>query len=206
MIRRHFETALLVIPAVTVPMGTAWFVYRSMANNLGAPAWLAMATAAGLEVFALASVRNVLTLRGYNVNRRKTDPAAPTWAALAMVTVYSLVVVAITYLLDPSVSWALLLWPLLSLAVMGNEALRQDHAARLAAIAQDKAERRAMRQDAAHNAPMRSKMRRNAGVTCPLCGVELANQQAQAAHMRWKHAPQPEPHNGNGHHAQEVEQ
>jgi hypothetical protein len=133
------------------PVPTAYLVGRATIAYLRWPLPIAIVAAVIIEALGLAAVNTALTLREYNVSKRKTDPAAPFALAAALVGVYLTVAILLTVALDivPDLArFAPAVFPLLSLAGVTVLALRSDQRRRLEAIASDRAERQAERQAA----------------------------------------------------------
>jgi cobalamin biosynthesis protein CobD/CbiB len=131
------------------PIPTAWLVGAATVKHLAWPVPVAIVAAAIVESLGLAATNTALELREYNQSKRKIDPPAPAWLAAGLVGGYIAIAILLTVALDvvPSQArYAPAIWPALSLTGAVILALRADHRRRLAAIAQDKAERKAARQ------------------------------------------------------------
>lgn len=142
------DTAAALIPWLA-PLPSAWLVGAASIEYLSWPLPVAIVTAVIVEGLGISSMSTALELREYNQAKRKTDPAAPAWLAAILAGVYLLTAVSLTVFLDllPSLAHvAPAIFPGLSLVGAVLLALRADHRRRLAAIAQDKAERKAARQ------------------------------------------------------------
>lgn len=136
------------------PIPSAFFVARSSIVHLALPLWIAAVVAVIVETLGLATINITLRLWEWNQTKRKTDPDAPTWVAIALDAVYLVTTLGLIVALE--------VWPFLSsyapamfpfLAVVGtvNLALIASHDRREAAIIVEKAERKAERQ-AKHDA------------------------------------------------------
>jgi hypothetical protein len=153
------------------------------------PLPIAVVAALVIEGFGFTAISTALTLREYNVTRRKSDPAAPTALPMILVGVYFAAAVGLTVLMDivPGLArFAPAVFPVFSLAGMTIAALRVSHKQRLADIAADKEARKAERQE--RNA---SKMQADAKPAlhqCLICSETFSTKQAKAAHMRWTHS------------------
>ena len=131
-----------------VPVPSAWWIFAGTTRYMLAPAWVGVFAALGIEFIGLSAVNLALRLREYNLHKRKTDPAAPELLAYVIMGGYVLVVIVLGVLLDPAPTLATAaraVFPLLSLAAFGVIAMEDDHAARLATIAADKADAKAAR-------------------------------------------------------------
>lgn len=131
------------------PLPSAWVVYLKTTTLLGFPHLVALVAGLVIEALGLASVSTALTLREYNASKRKSDPSAPFALALALALVYFVSVVSLTVVLElvPEVAtYALVIFPFLSLTGATCLALRADHRRRLASIETVKQERKAKRQ------------------------------------------------------------
>lgn len=133
---------------ILAPIPTAYAVGHSVVVNLAWPVWLGYVAAIVIELLGLAAVNTALTLREYNVEKRKSDPRAPFELAVILAGIYLVTTVTLAVLLDviPTLArFSPALFPLLSLAGVTVLALRSDHRKRVAAIAEEKARRREMR-------------------------------------------------------------
>jgi len=132
------------------PLPTAYLVGRATVLHLAWPVEVGIVAAVIVECLGLATTVTALDLREYNASKRKTDPVAPFPLAAMLVGVYLVVAVVLTVALDTVpmlATYAPALFPGLSLAGMMILALRHDHARRLAAIAESKAEAAADRRE-----------------------------------------------------------
>lgn len=130
------------------PVPTAYLVGRATVAYLRWPVWVAVIAAVIIEALGLSAVNTALALREYNASRRKVDPRAPFEVAAALAGVYLTVAVLLTVALDiaPALArYAPAVFPLLSLTGVTVLALRSDQRRRLAAIAQERADRSAAR-------------------------------------------------------------
>jgi len=175
------------------PMIPAYLAYTSLTTVLEFPSWMGFVGAVVIETLGVSTVQTALTVWEYNQDRRKSDPSAPIWPPLLVSGVYFVVVIVVNVLLDGSrpivqqVAQALL--SLLSAVAAVTLAVRANHARRLAAVAEEKMQRRAsialhhaetMQKDAEHrSAPVQHK--------CTLCGAGFDSVQKLAAHTRWQH-------------------
>jgi DNA-binding transcriptional ArsR family regulator len=143
------EVAAKVGPLLA-PVPTAYVVGHSVILNLSWPVWLGYVVAAVIELLGLATVNTALTLRDYNVSKRKSDPRAPVELSIALAGIYLVTAVTLAVLLDvfPFLAqWAGVAFPLLSLAGVTTLALRNDHRKRVAAIKAEKERRRKRRRE-----------------------------------------------------------
>lgn len=87
----------------------AYLTYYSTLTYLHFPAWMAIVTAAVVEVLGLAAVHTTISLREYNASlTRKTDQRAPLDIALAASIAYIVIVLVVNVGLDvfaAKVSW-----------------------------------------------------------------------------------------------------
>jgi hypothetical protein len=131
------------------PLPSAWLVYAKSMAILQFPHLVGLVAALVIEALGLASVSTALTLREYNAGKRKSDPRAPFALALALAAVYFASVVSLTIVLElvpKAATFALVIFPFLSLTGATVLALRADHRRRLASIESVKAGRKAKRQ------------------------------------------------------------
>ena len=70
------------------PVPSAFFVARSGMEHLALPLVVAVTAAAIIETLGLATVHTALWLSEWNQVKRKSDPRAPTWLAVALVGAY----------------------------------------------------------------------------------------------------------------------
>lgn len=140
----------------TAPLPTAYLVWEKTVQHFRWPWWVGLLAAIPIEALGLVTVKLALDLYAYNRARRKTDPAAPLWLAVALVAGYLLVALLLTLGLHVApliasgqgttlADWSLAVFPVLSLVAMGAIGLRTDHAQRLLNIAQATAERKRQR-------------------------------------------------------------
>lgn len=130
------------------PLPTAYLVAASVVRNLHWPGPIGWITGAIVESLGLSTSSTALELYQYNRSKRKDDPQAPFVLASVLVGVYFLSAILLTVLLDTmpeAIKYAPVIFPVLSLTGVMNLALRSDHAARQARIAEAKEERKALR-------------------------------------------------------------
>lgn len=141
------EVASKVGP-ILAPVPTAYLVGASSVRHLDWPWPIGVIAAVVIECLGVASTGLALTLWDYQKSKRKSDPSSPFWLSLVIVAAYFIVAVVLTVVLDivPSLAvYAPALFPALSLAGVTILAIRIDHRERLAAIEQDRADKRADR-------------------------------------------------------------
>lgn len=204
------------------PIPTAFLVGRATAEHLAWPVPVAICAALIVESLGLAATNTALTLREYNARRRKTDPRAPFSLAAALVGGYIAIAILLTVALDvlPGLArYAPAIFPALSLAGVTVLALRADHARRLEAIAQERQERKAERQERklAGNLPRAGSTARKVSgkdwrqlpaedraliATMPAGAIQAAYGVSERTARNWRAAAR---NNGNGHHAQAGE-
>jgi len=130
------------------PFPTAYVVYRSTMEHLDWPNPVAIAAGLVIEGLGLSTAFLAVTFRAYNQTKWKKHPKAPTVLATALVGVYLTVVIVLTVVLDLEAGesgWATFavgIFPFLSLCGMTVVALQNDHEQRIAAAAKDKAKRK----------------------------------------------------------------
>ena len=130
------------------PAPTAWIVAVSTMRHLAWPWYVALVAALTFELLGLRASVLALEFYSFNSQKRKDDPAAPFAAALGLLVAYIVTAILLTVALDivPVLArYAPAIFPLLSLAAFVILAMRQDHAARVATIAADKAADKAQR-------------------------------------------------------------
>lgn len=130
------------------PLPSAYFVARASMEHLGLPIAVAVIAAAIIETLGLSTVHTALWLSDYNGHKRKTDPSAPTWIALALGAVYIVATVGLVVVLEVApflATYAPALFPLLAVVGAVNLALISQHERREAGIAVQKEEARAQR-------------------------------------------------------------
>ncbi len=151
---RMVEGVLVDNIAATVPwlapVVPAWLAYHNMTGVLEMPGWIGLVGAAVVEFLGLSTVSTAFSLWEYNDARRKSDQAAPVWVAIITAGFYLAVVLTVNVILDSSpaverVAKGLL--STLSIAAAVTLATRAQHARRLQAAADERAERREMRRE-----------------------------------------------------------
>lgn len=157
-ILQRVENALVEFAATVgpwlAPIPTAFLVGRALVMHLHYPLIIAVSGGVVIELLGLSSTNVALTFYEYNQEKRKTDQKAPFLLALALVVTYFVTATVLTVLLDvipDLVTWAPIIFPLLSLTGVGVLALRADHRRRLNKIEDDKEERKNARKDARKN-------------------------------------------------------
>jgi len=131
------------------PIPTAYLVGRATVVHLAWPEPIGILSAAVIESLGIATCATALDLYQFNQNRRKSDPPAPFWLSVLLVSLYFAVAVILTVVLDTQPSWSAFapaIFPVLSLAGVTVISLRKDYQKRLRQIADEKAERKAERQ------------------------------------------------------------
>ena len=131
------------------PLPTAWLVYDRTMHYLAWPQWVAIAAGVTLELLGVAILATTLDLYDYNGSKRKTDPKAPFSLGVALSILYFVTAILLTVFLDiaPAVArGAPALFPVLSVASFALLAIRADHERRTNAIAVQKADARARRE------------------------------------------------------------
>ena len=130
------------------PVVPAYLAYSNMTGVLSFPWYIALIAALVVEFLGLATTNTVFTLWEYNRTRKTTAPIAAIWPALSAAGAYIIVVIVVNVLLDLSnpvhvIAKALL--SMLSILAAITLAIRAGHARRLAAIKQEREERRVAR-------------------------------------------------------------
>ncbi|MFC2016029.1 hypothetical protein ACFLUM_03765, partial [Chloroflexota bacterium] len=107
---------------------------------------VAVIAAAIIETLGLSTVHTALWLSDYNAHKRKIDPSAPTWIAIALGAAYMVATVGLVVVLEvwPWLStYAPALFPLLAVVGTVNLAIIAQQERREASIEAQKAEQRA---------------------------------------------------------------
>jgi len=125
---------------------TAWAIGVAVNVHLGWPLLVAIITGVSVETLGVASAATALDLYSYQRGKRKSDPDSPVLLGVALVALYFVAVIALTVVLDGNPFLAV--FPLLSLAAVGNLALRADQSARLAQIEIERTQKRTERAQA----------------------------------------------------------
>ena len=125
------------------PLPTAYAVAMAVHTGLAWPLWVALVAAVIIETTALATSATALELWSHNRSKRKSDPASPAWLAWTLTA--GVIAAQSALVLALHASPVLLIFQAFSAAAVINLALRADHAARLAGIEADRAERKAER-------------------------------------------------------------
>ena len=116
------------------PVPSAYFVARSAMVHLAVPLTWAVVFAVVIEVIGLASGHIALTAYDWNVHKRKTDPGAPLWLAVALYAVYWLATFGLVVFLEiwpalaiyaPGIFPALAVVGVVNLALMSRQELRE---------------------------------------------------------------------------------
>ena len=145
----NFLAALAPWCAVALaPIATAWQIYAALIAWLAFPPWVAFSAALALELLGMTAISLALTLRSYNATKRKDDPTAPMALPYVIIGGDFIVAELLTVALDPTLNrWTLAraVFPPFSLVAFGLAATMQDHAARLAGIADAKAQKKVAR-------------------------------------------------------------
>jgi hypothetical protein len=127
-------------------------VARAIEQHFQAPLWVAVAVAVTVEAVGLASTHTALEMYQYNQTRRKTDPEAPFGVGVLMSTVYFVVGITITVLLEVFPDLVVLApasFFFLAIVAYVTLALMSGHARRLEAIRQEKEDRKEQRKEQA---------------------------------------------------------
>ena len=125
------------------PFPSAYFVARSAMAHLVLPLPVAVVVAAIIETLGLATVHTVLWLSDYNAHKRKTDPSAPTWIAVALGAVYLVATLGLVVFLEVwpwLATYAPAIFPALAVVGAVNLALIAQQERREVAIAEQKQE------------------------------------------------------------------
>ena len=109
------------------PIPSAYLVGTAVSEHLGWHPIISWIAAAAVELIGVVSVVLALRLYEWNQTKNKTDPAAPFGLALAVVSVYFIVTIGLTVLLDvvPELArYAPAVFPLLAAVGAVNIALK----------------------------------------------------------------------------------
>lgn len=149
---RLLELTLVDNLAATVPwlapIVPAYMVFSGMRSIMDFPVWAAVVSALAVELLGMSTVTTAFQMWDYNDSKRKTDPRAPFVIAVLTVLFYLGVVITVNAILDQSAVVERIAKALLStLGVVGAVilAIRAQHTRRLAEVAAEKAERKALR-------------------------------------------------------------
>jgi len=82
------------------PIPSAYFVGVAVYHTLGTHILIGIIAAVAVEAVGIVSITNALRLYEWNQTKRKSDPHAPLWLALATVFVYFAVTILLTVLLE----------------------------------------------------------------------------------------------------------
>lgn len=145
---------LVSIAPWLAPLSSAYLVYKSLTEELLYPVWVALATAASVEVLGLGAVSTAMQFQSYNQDTSKSAPKAPILLAILTGILYLCVTGALVLVLDPTaptehkITKGVLL--LLSILAASIISLRAAHTKRVREYAQQRAaireERRAAKQ------------------------------------------------------------
>lgn len=117
------------------PLPTAYLVFRNTMLHLSWPWPVAGAAGAIVEALGLVAIHTALEFREHNRGLRDGDPRhAPFGLAAGMISLYFVIVTALTVLLDTAptmAQYAPLIFPLLSVAGVTLLAIRADHRRRV---------------------------------------------------------------------------
>ncbi len=152
---RAFEATVVDNLAATAPwlapLAPAYLAFHAMINVLLFSFWVAFVVAAAIEMLGISTISTTVTFFNYNNDKhqkRKDDPAAPTWLAAAMALVYLVVVIVLNVILDnsdPVRRTAKGLLSILTVVAAVTLVLRSSHRQRVEEVlrlkAEDKAER-----------------------------------------------------------------
>jgi len=130
------------------PVPSAFFVARASLAHLDLPLPVAVVVAVIVETLGLTTVHTALWLSDWNHHKRKSDPEAPTFLAVALGLVYVVTTVGLTVVLEVAPELSLLapaLFPALAVVGAVNLALISQQERREAQVAASKAERQASR-------------------------------------------------------------
>lgn len=122
------------------PLPTAWVVGLACYQVLGWPWPVALVAAVIIETLALATTETALELYRWNRSKRKADASAPAW--LAWVSTVAGILAQSGLILALEARPVLLIFQVFSASAVLNLALRADHSARVALVAQEKAQAR----------------------------------------------------------------
>jgi hypothetical protein len=130
------------------PVPSAYFVGRSAAAHLTLPWPVAVVVALIIESLGLATVHTALWLNDWNAGRRKTDPVAPAWVALALGIVYLVSTIGLTVVLEVYpllATYAPAIFPALAVVGAVNLALISQQERRELTVQVEREERKAAR-------------------------------------------------------------
>ena len=130
------------------PVPSAYFVGRSSVRHLDLPIWVAVVVATVIETLGVVTVHNLLSMNEWNANKRKSDPAAPTWIAVILCATYLLTTITITVFLETIprlATYAPVMFPLLALVGGVNIALLAQQEKRELDVERARSERAAAR-------------------------------------------------------------
>ena len=145
---------LLLVDAIAAtapwlaPVVPAYMVYGAMQAELGFDQWVAVAGALVVEFLGLSAITTTFQFWDWNDSKNQKDPRAPLAVAIAAAVFYLVVVLTVNVILDqatPAHKVAKALLSSLSVIAGIVLAIRSQHARRLAAREQERAERKAER-------------------------------------------------------------
>ncbi len=149
---RAIESLLVDAIAATAPwlapVVPAYMVYGAMKAELGFDQWVAVAGALVVEFLGLSAITTTFQFWDWNDSKNQKDPRAPLAVAIGAALFYLIVVLTVNVILDQATAAHKVAKALLSsLSVIAGIvlAIRSQHARRLAAREQEKAERKAER-------------------------------------------------------------
>ncbi len=127
MLEGIFTDTVTRLAPILAPLPPAFSVYTAM--SLRTPQWVAIATAMAIELIGMFSSKVAVASWNWNKQRLKTEPAAPFRLALAMATIYFVVVFALALGIEISPSFLIAIYPgfvLIAVSVYVSNAVNAD--------------------------------------------------------------------------------
>lgn len=130
------------------PIPSAYFMIRSSVLHLGIPLIIGIVVGLIVETLGFSTVHLYLMLQQWNLEKKKSDPAAPEILALVLVAFYITITITLTVVLEinPALAiYAPAIFPLLALVGAFILALISQQEQRQSAVQQTKLERSSKR-------------------------------------------------------------
>jgi len=117
-LERFLLTAAARLGPWLAPVGPAYAIARACVRRLGWPETVAWAVGVSVEMVGIAAAAATLRAYGYNRDKNKSDPPAPTWLGITCLAAYLAVAVALAVLVE--VVPTLVVWAPASLFVLAG--------------------------------------------------------------------------------------
>jgi hypothetical protein len=202
--KRLIDTVLNLVPLLA-PIPTGWAVYAGLTlrSTWPMPWYVAIPGAVALVAVSISVSAYIIETAAYNKSLRRADtlgdqavqPAGiiPGWILLGVATIAEIVLALLIGVIPGLRTYAVLAFPLLSLAGMFTFVLRTNLAERIGVRDRMRAERRTTKAIRSQSAPDAMLKRRSASHgpkswpdTCPHCGASMRSAQGWSSHSgRW---------------------